>query len=318
MGVHSCAASTNYCEEGLPVRPPEVLVIGDANPDLLVTGDVAPQFGQVEKLVDSADLVLGGSAAIAACGLAHLGVATALAAVVGDDLFGQFVRAELIAAGVDTRWIRTDPAVATALSVVLSAGDRAILTFPGALAVTGPDVVDTDLLEQVRHVHSASLFLQPRLAPHLPDYFRTARSAGATTSLDTNWDPTGLWQGVFPLLSHTSVLFPNAAELLAITDCPDVDTAAARVTELGCRVALKDGASGGTLWGGPTAITVPAPVTEVVDATGAGDSFDAGFISAMIEGLSDTRCLERAVRCGSLSTRSFGGTAAQARRADLG
>ena len=89
---------------------PDVLVIGDANPDLLLTGDVVPQFGQAEKLVDSADLVLGGSAAIVACGLARLGVATALAAVVGDDLFGGFVRDALTAAGVDTRWLSPTPA----------------------------------------------------------------------------------------------------------------------------------------------------------------------------------------------------------------
>src|ERR1700733_13940764 len=103
MGMHLGEASTNNSEEGLLVRPPEVLVIGDANPDLLVTGDVIPQFGQVEKLVDSADLVLGGSAAIAACGLARLGIPTALAAVIGEDLFGEFVRGELAAAGVDIR-----------------------------------------------------------------------------------------------------------------------------------------------------------------------------------------------------------------------
>jgi ribokinase len=300
--------------------PPEVLVIGDANPDLLLTGDrenLTPQFGQVEKLVDSADLVLGGSAAIAACGLARLGVPTALAAVVGDDLFGEFVRRELTAAGVDTRWLRTDPGVATALSVVLSAGDRAILTLPGALATTGPDVVDTDLLRSVGHVHSASLFLLPRLAPHLPGFFAAARSGGATTSLDTNWDPAGQWQGVWELVEHTSVVFPNAAELLAMTQAADVDSAAGRIVELGCRVALKDGANGGVLWDG-TVTRVAAAVTEVVDTTGAGDSFDAGFISGMIEGLSGPLCLERAVRCGSLSTRSVGGTAAQARPSDLG
>jgi ribokinase len=303
------------------VRPPEVLVIGDANPDLLITGDpenLVPQFGQVEKLVDSADLVLGGSAAIAACGLARLGVPTALAALVGDDFFGEFVRQELTAAGVDTRWVRTDPTVATGLSVVLSAGDRAILTFPGALAITGPDVVDTDLLGTVRHVHSASLFLLPRLAPHLPEFFGTARSAGATTSLDTNWDPAELWQGVLPLLERTDVVFPNTAELLAMTGCADVDAAAQRVLQLGCRVALKDGASGGRLWApGQGVVGAPAPITDALDTTGAGDSFDAGYLSAMIEGLSGTACLERAVRCGSLSTRSFGGTAAQATRADL-
>jgi ribokinase len=300
------------------MRPPEVLVIGDANPDLLMTGDVIPQFGQVEKLVDSADLVLGGSAAIAACGLARLGVPTALAALIGDDLFGQFVRAELAAAGVDTRWLRTDPTVATALSVVLSAGDRAILTFPGALAATGPDIVDLDLLGRVRHVHSASLFLQPRLAPHLPEFFGTARAAGATTSLDTNWDPAESWDGVFPLLRYTDIVFPNAAELLAMTGSADVETAAQRVLELGARVALKDGAKGGKLWErGRSVVTVPAPAVDAVDTTGAGDSFDAGYISAMVEKLSATACLERAVRCGSLSTRSVGGTAGQATRADL-
>jgi ribokinase len=144
------------------MRAPEVLVIGDANPDLVLSGDVEPRFGQVEKLVDAADLVLGGSAAIVASGLSRLGVPTALAATVGDDAFGRFVRDELAASGVDTSWIRTDPNVSTAVTVVLSAGDRAILTYPGTLASTGPEVVDADLLTRVRHVHSASMFLQPK------------------------------------------------------------------------------------------------------------------------------------------------------------
>jgi ribokinase len=300
------------------MRTPEVLVIGDANPDLVLTGDVVPQFGQVEKLVDSANLVLGGSAAIVAYGLARLGVSTALAAVVGDDVFGRFVRAELDNAGVDTTWVRTDPRVPTAVTVVLSAGDRAILTYPGTVGSTGPNVVDLDLLARVRHVHSASMFLQPKLAPHLGDFFRRARAGGATTSLDTNWDPTGRWTGVLPLLDDTTVLLPNTAELLALTDCADIDAAARSVVERGCSIALKNGAAGGVLFQDVgTAITAQAPQVDVVDTTGAGDSFDAGYISALVEGLPGERCLQRAVLCGSLSTRSFGGTAAQARRADL-
>jgi ribokinase len=300
------------------MRTPEVLVIGDANPDLVLTGDVVPQFGQVEKLVDSANLVLGGSAAIVAYGLARLGVSTALAAVVGDDVFGRFVRAELDNAGVDTTWVCTDPRVPTAVTVVLSAGDRAILTYPGTVGSTGPNVVDLDLLARVRHVHSASMFLQPKLAPHLGDFFRRARAGGATTSLDTNWDPTGRWTGVLPLLDDTTVLLPNTAELLALTDCADIDAAARSVVERGCSIALKNGAAGGVLFQDVgTAITAQAPQVDVVDTTGAGDSFDAGYISALVEGLPGERCLQRAVLCGSLSTRSFGGTAAQARRADL-
>ena len=300
------------------MRPPEVLVIGDANPDLVLGGDVVPQFGQVEKLVDSADLVLGGSAAIVACGLARLGVHTALAAVLGDDVFGGFIRDQLTAAGVDTTWIRTDREIPTGVTVVLSAGDRAILTYPGTVGATGPDIVDPDKLTGVRHVHSASMFLQPSLSPHLPGFFLRARAVGATTSLDTNWDPAERWTEALALLEHVDVLLPNSAELLALTGCPDLDSAARRVVGMGCAVALKNGAGGGMLWErtGP-AITAQAPAVDVVDTTGAGDSFDAGFISAMLEGLPGEQCLARAVWCGSLATRSFGGTAAQATRADL-
>jgi ribokinase len=294
------------------VRAPDVLVIGEANPDLVLTGDVVPAFGQAETLVDSADLVLGGSAAIVACGLARLGVATALAATIGDDLFGRFVRAALDERGVDTRWIRVDPDLATGISVVLSSGDRAILTFPGTIASTGPELVDDDLVTSVRHVHSASYFLLPRLAPHLPEMFARARRAGATTSVDTNWDPAQTWADVDRLLDHTDVLLPNVAELLALTGRTDRDEAARVVLGHGCQVALKDGADGGTLWQAPDLVTrVSAPDVAAIDTTGAGDSFDAGFISGLLGGLSREECLARAVACGSLSTRAVGGTAGQ-------
>jgi sugar/nucleoside kinase (ribokinase family) len=298
---------------------PDVLVIGDANPDLLLTGDAVPEFGQAETLVDGAELVLGGSAAIVACGLARLGVPTALAATVGDDLYGGFVRDALAERGVDVRWLRTDPSVPTGLSIVLSVGDRAILTHPGTIATTGPEVVPEDLLAAVGHVHSASYFLQPRLAPHLPHALARARAAGATTTVDTNFDPARSWQGVEPLLRAADVLMPNATELCALTGRAGIDEAARAALALGCRVALKNGAQGGVLWETPDAVyRVPAPSTTPIDTTGAGDSFDAGFISAMLDGLAGEECLARAVLCGSLSTRAIGGTAGQPTRAELG
>jgi sugar/nucleoside kinase (ribokinase family) len=297
---------------------PDVLLIGDANPDLLLTGDAVPRFGQAETLVDGADLVLGGSAAIVACGLVRLGVTTALAATVGDDLYGRFVRDALGDRGVDVRWLRTDTSVPTGLSVVLSVGDRAILTHPGTIASTGPEVVDEDLLRRVRHVHSASCFLQPRLAPHLPRLLAAARQGGASTSVDTNWDPAETWTGVRALLAQADVLMPNATELRALTGRPDLDEAARDVLELGCRVALKVGADGGALWETHDVVRrVPAPAVPVIDTTGAGDSFAAGFVSGMLDGLPGEECLTRAVVCGSLSTRGVGGTAAQPTLAEV-
>jgi len=318
MSIRASVMLTAETERGAGMSVPDVLVIGDANPDLLLTGDAVPVFGQAETLVDAADLVLGGSAAIVACGLARLGVATALAATVGDDLYGGFVRDALSERGVDVRWLRTDPSVPTGLSVVLSVGDRAILTHPGTIATTGPEVVDEDLLSGVRHVHSASFFLQPRLARHLPRLLGRAHEAGATTSVDTNFDPAREWRGVLPLLGRTDVLMPNATELRELTRETDLDRAAEVVLDLGCRVALKDGAQGGAYWEAPDVVRrVAPPPTTPVDTTGAGDSFDAGFISGMVEGLAGEECLSRAVRCGSLSTRAVGGTAAQPTRAEV-
>ncbi len=142
------------------------------------------------------------------------------------------------------------------------------------------------MLTAVRHVHSASYFLQPRLAPHLPHVLARAREAGATTTVDTNFDPARAWQGVGPLLRVADVLLPNATELLALTGRTGLDEAAHAALDLGCRVALKNGADGGVLWETPDEVyRVPAPPTTPTDTTGAGDSFDAGFISGMLDGL---------------------------------
>jgi ribokinase len=86
---------------------------------------------------------------------------------------------------------------------------------------------------------------------------------------------------------------------------------------MGCAVALKNGADGVVLWTAVGNVTASGPSVEAVDTTGAGDSFDAGYIGAMVEGLDGRRCLRRAVECGSLSTGAPGGTAAQPTRDEL-
>lgn len=303
---------------------PAVLVVGDANPDLVLTGDVVPRFGQEEQLLDGAELVLGGSAAITAAGLARLGIPVAMAAWVGDDAFGRDVVGRLAQRGVDVTRVRRHATLPTGLTVVLNVeDDRAMLTRVGTVdALRATDVTDADLAG-VTHVHVASFFLQPLLAIGLPDLFARARAAGATTSLDTNWDPSGRWRGLAEVLPLVDILLVNAAELLALAavaaggQSSDLAGAAALLTASRTTVVLKDGARGGQVWTPDGHWSVPGHAVDVVDAVGAGDSFNAGFLAARSLGLPAETALRWAVGCGSLSVRAVGGTAAQPDRAEL-
>src|SRR5476649_2377603 len=173
----------------------DVIVVGDLNADLILGGDVVPAFGQVEKLLESATLVLGGSSAIFACGAARLGLRVAFISKVGDDVFGQFVCHELEAHQIDTTGIVIDPSAKTGLTVVLSrSADRAILTYPGAFASLQYNGIDLEFLTRARHLHMGGYFLLDALRPDIPRLFDLAHAHDLTVSLDTNYDPKGQWQ----------------------------------------------------------------------------------------------------------------------------
>ena len=292
----------------------DVVVIGDANPDLLFRGgDVAPVFGQHEHIVEEARLMVGGSGAIMACGAARLGLRTAFLGLVGDDPFGRFMLDALQERDVDASVSRVDPDRPTGVTAVLSRGeDRAMLTALGTIDALRGDDVDLDLLADARHVHVSSYYLQAALQPDLPALFDKAHRAGATTSIDPNWDPTERWNaGLLDLLWLTDVFLPNSAEARAITGIDDIDVATESLSERGTTLAVKFGQGGGLAKAGDELVHVEAVPVDVVDTTGAGDSFDAGFLAGRLQGWPINRCLQLAVACGSLSTRAAGGIAAQ-------
>lgn len=294
----------------------DVLVVGDANPDLVLRGDVRPRFGQVEQLLTGADLVLGGSGSITAAGCARLGLRTAMLAAVGDDVFGRVVRDALDERGV-TLLEAESRGVPTGLSVILTpeGGEgRAILTLPGTIPLLTPADIGDDLLRRTRHVHVSSLYLQQALADGLAGVFERAHKLGVTTSLDTNWDPSERWSSLTEILAHTDVFLPNAAELLAITGAA---TPAEAAKAVGTTVVMKNGAEGARAWWDGGEYAAPGRPVTVVDTIGAGDSFNAGFLAARLGGRSLEESVRWAAVAGSLSTRAAGGTAAQATPADL-
>ena len=280
----------------------DLLVVGDCNPDLLlVGGDVVPECGQREKLVESARLVVGGSAAIAACGAARLGLDTAFVGAVGDDLLGTFMLDALADRGVDVSGCMVDPAVPTGVTVAMVRGDdRAILTAPGAISALTATAIDRELLRASRHLHVASFHLLDGLRPGLEGLVAEAHDAGLTVSLDPQGDPGGGDTALLArLAAQVDVLFLNEQEEAAL------DPAGSRL------VVVKRGARGAFARKGDKVVEASAPAVNAVDATGAGDSFDAGFLAARLAGDGLPEALALACACGALSTRALGGTEAQ-------
>jgi sugar/nucleoside kinase (ribokinase family) len=299
-----------------------VLVAGDANLDLVLRGDVRPRFGQAEQYLSDASLVLGSSAGICASGLARLGVTVSLVARVGDDLFGERTRSLLVANGVDVSEV-VAVSGPTGLSVILSDGDRAIFTLPGAMVTLNTDDVWQAIVRsRATHLHLASFFLLPGIVVHAYDLLARARRAGLTTSLDPNWDPEERWGGVAKCLPDLDLLLPNAAEaveLAATLGEPVADPldAARRLAARGPIVVVKDGVDGGFAVSGDDVVRAPSLPVELVDTTGAGDSFDAGFLAAWLEARPLAECVAWAAAAGSISVTGAGGTGRQADRAEL-
>ena len=295
------------------MKPYDILVAGEINPDLVLTGDVNPAFGQAEKLVDSALFSIGSSSAIFACGAARLGLKVGFIGVCGDDLFGHFMLDEMIRRQVDVAPVIVDATTSTGMSVILSTPtDRAILTHVGSMNCLRADQVTDELLARSCHIHVASYFLQSALQPGLPDLFRRAHTLGLTTSLDPNWDPSSNWSGFDELLPHVNVFLPNENEALAMTGSANEKQALANLVQKCDWVAVKLGPRGAIAGRGSEKASSPALKVDVVDTTGAGDSFDGGFLYGFLHGWDLERALKLGAACGSLSTRKAGGTTAQA------
>ena len=302
-----------------PIKDIDILAIGEINPDIVVSDpDPVPVFDEVEQIVESVHMTVGSSSAIFACGAARLDLRVAYYGVVGDDAFGRFMLHAMRARGIDVSACLVDPAQRTGSTVILTSGrDRAILTEMGAIGAMDVDAIPGSLIDRARHIHSGCFFLQEVSRDRLPGFFLSARARGITTSFDTNWDPSGGWDGgVTEMLRACDVFFPNAAEACRIARQDDVEEAARALARIGAAersdggpiVAVKLGAAGALACRaeGPL-VRVPAMRVEALDTTGAGDSFNAGFLRAWLDGADLRECLRWGAVSGAISTRRLGG-----------
>ena len=290
----------------------DIVVVGDINVDLVLTG--LPSLPALRELKHAKNMkfTLGGSSAIFAYNIARLGAATGFVGKVGKDHLGDFLIDTLTTAGVDTSRVVRNSALPTGICVVMSfPQDYAMVSYPGIRQSFVLQEIDLNYVKQARHLHLSSFYLQPGLQSGCLELFRHAKSAGLTTSLDPDHDPHEEWDGGIQQLLHDVDLFlPNEVEAIRIAKIPELDAAAKLLAGFGNTAVIKLGANGACVVSRSQSFSIPAFAIPPVDTTGAGDSFNAGFIFQHLQGALLQKCVAWGNACGALSTRALGGTEA--------
>lgn len=291
----------------------DVIVIGELNVDLILNQiESFPEMGK-EKIAQQMTLTLGSSSAIFASNLSSLGAKVAFLGKIGRDAFGELVLSSLEAKKVDTSMIVRDESLATGATIVLNFGnDRAMVTHPGAMEHLSYQEISPEHLKQARHLHFSSYFLQPKLKPDIGKLFQQAKELGLTTSFDAQWDPAEKWDlDLSKVLPYVDVFLPNEVEALHLTGQTSLLAALTKLANWGKIIVVKLGAKGSISRQGDAIFEAEAFLNQhVVDAIGAGDSFNAGFIAKFIQGKSLKQCQIFGNLMGAINTTQPGGTTA--------
>ena len=288
----------------------DITIAGELNLDLILYGLPEQMPTERELLASDFAITLGSSSAILAHNLAALGSRVGFVTKVGDDSFGELALERLRQRGVDVA--RVVHSAKSGVTVLLPhETQRHILTFLGTISELKLEDLDLTYLASSRHFHMSSLFLQRGLRADVPQLFRQMKSAGLTTSLDTNDDPDDRWDGsVEEIFPYVDILLPNEREAIKLSGASDVETALSRLAKKVQTVVVKMGASGAVAMQSDRRFSAPVVPVSVVDPVGAGDSFDAGFLHQFLRGADIPRCLVWGNLCGALSATDCGGTEA--------
>lgn len=291
----------------------DILVVGELNIDLILDGiNKTPEFGKEQKASEMT-LTTGSSSAIFAVNSASLGSEVVFCGKTGDDTFGRYMIESLSSKGVNTDSIIRDDKYRTGATVIFNYGnDRMMVTHPGAMEHMKVSEIPEPLFLSCRHLHISAIFFQPELKEDLASLFKIAKEQGLTTSMDTQWDPEETWdlnfKEIFPNLDF---FMPNESELVHLTKSDNLNEALDKLTDFETTFVIKRGTKGVLMQKKKETLEFPSyQVTGFVDAIGAGDSFNAGFIHAFLNGKKPMDCLDFGTLTAAVSTTAAGGTEA--------
>ncbi len=292
------------CVDGASAgRRPRLAVVGNANLDVIVHGiEQLPEPGR-ERIVPAVEIRLGGSAAISAVRATHRGVRADLVSRVGTDPATDVLRGLMRTSHLDLHLV-DDATAPSAVTVALESldRDRSFWSSLGALSTFGPQDVPADALTADAVLFSGYHLLPELQGAALAEVLRTAQESGAITALDTG-DPSDGWTAQLrqelleSVLPQVNIFLPNESELSGLSGETDPERAAQDIVDrTGCQVVAKLGARGALVVDGSGLTRHPAPEVQPLDTTGAGDTFNAVLLSAVLGGASLAEAADAAVR----------------------
>ena len=297
----------------------DIVVVGELNVDLILTGlSSLPEMGMC-KLSKDMHFTLGSASAIFASNISRLGLDVGFIGKIGDDEFGNFILNTLNKRNVDTSQIIKEKTAKTGICVSLSFPENyAMASYAGVRETLTLSDVDLEYMSRAKHLHMSSYYLQTGMQKGCVELFRKAKELGLTTSLDPDSDPSGIWdESIFEVLKYVDVFLPNENEAQRISKCNSIESALNRLNKTVKIVVIKSGDSG--VWVKNHEKTYHAQVfkVNVVDTTGAGDSFNSGFIYQFYQDSPIENCILWGSACAALSTTALGGTTAFPNRLQL-
>lgn len=282
----------------------DLLVAGRPSVDVMFSG--LPAWPALGRDIESDGLgVCAGTSFNTPAAASRLGLRVAYVATLGTDVWSRMIRDEFDSERLPTDFLEIEDRPLPGVSVALNLhGDRGFVTHWAS-----GEAYDERLHERAlevagrvdaRHLHA--------YVDETPDVEALARGRGMTVSLDAWGGPS--WASDRPLdevLEHADVLLANEAEAAAMSGEADPERALARLARACPAVVIRRGAAGAIGAAGGVTCAVTAEPAEVVDATGAGDCFNAGFLAGWLAGLDLEASLTLGVICGSRSVREYGG-----------
>jgi sugar/nucleoside kinase (ribokinase family) len=293
----------------------DALCVGQLAVDILVKPVNRVDFSLDTQRVDLIETRNGGDCLNVAVGLRRLGNRAGFIGLVGEDPFGDFLVGVMDRTGIErSGLIRTQRAPTCAVLVLVNAnGDRTFYYHGGTNDLFSLEDVDLSLIERTSIVHVGGTYLLPRFdGAGAAQLFTSAHHSGKLTSMDVTWDVSGRWlETLVPCLPHLDFFMPSSNEAVKITGKNEVSEMADFLQNRGVRnVIIKLGGEGCYVKAaGEEGFFVKAYKTRVVDTTGAGDSFVAGFLTGVLRKWDLHSCARLACGVAALNIQHVGATA---------